>query len=326
MPNGARGYSAEGIRTISSISAANSLIVVDWLWRVLDTMCIPLHHIQGLIPVRFSFICYLGVSVLASLVAATSTQAGILTESSPTVLYGFNSFGGTGFAPNPAPGASTLNSDFVIATGFSDGSMSFGDTRMSGDFARGTASGGVSTGGVYAFNVADPTRVDWALGVQPTGADFTPGSFVFRVQNGGASDINSLSVGFKAYYFNDQERGNELVWQDSLDNITYVDFGELIKSPAASENTPSWVLAEDKTGAGQMLTINFATSVFAPGDWYYFRFLGNDVDSLRFRDQFAIDDVSFTASFTQAVPEPTAMAIWSMILVGGLARRNRQRA
>ena len=79
-------------------------------------------------------------------------------------------FAGGGFAPSPATGQ--LDSDAWEVAGMSDGNLDFGQSNVAGDFARGTHSGGVGTGGIYAFEVGS----NLILGVQPGASDFTPGS------------------------------------------------------------------------------------------------------------------------------------------------------
>ena len=191
--------------------------------------------------------------------------------------------------------------------------MSFGDTQTAGDFARGASAGGVSGGGVYAFDVGNGGPVNRALGVQPIGADFTPGSIVFRLVNQTGVAVRKIKASFKTYYRNDQGRANRLTWDDSLDGTNFFDFGgDAITSPEAANPTPQWVLAADKA-----ISIGFASGL-AHGDAYYFRFLGDDVSGSGFRDEFAIDDVSFTAT----IPEP---ATWWILSFGLFFRRRRNR-
>ena len=98
--------------------------------------------------------------------------------STATFTENFNTFTGLGLAPIPSLGQ--LDSDLWIISGLSDSSMTYGDTRTSGDFARGQTSNPVTTGGVYAFIVASGNN---AFGVHPTTDDFTPGTITLRLQN-----------------------------------------------------------------------------------------------------------------------------------------------
>mgnify|MGYP001120387188 CR=1 FL=1 len=61
-------------------------------------------------------------------------------------------FDGSGFSPSPVTGQ--LNSQAWETTGMSDGNSNFGDTETSGDFARGSSTGGETSGGFYAFETS----------------------------------------------------------------------------------------------------------------------------------------------------------------------------
>ena len=113
----------------------------------------------------------------ALLLAMTSNaQLSIPTTDVP-VFIDFTGFSGAGF--QPGGGGGTLNSDDWSATGFSEGDLDFGATMITGDFARGTTMGLVNTGGVYGVDIAG----NQGLMVQPVADDFTPGSFILKIQN-----------------------------------------------------------------------------------------------------------------------------------------------
>ncbi len=69
----------------------------------------------------------------------------------------FNDFNGIGFAPNPIIGQ--LDSNVWSVKGLSDGDLDFGEMGTTGDFAREVSSGGVSSGGVYAFEFSTGDRI-----------------------------------------------------------------------------------------------------------------------------------------------------------------------
>ena len=99
------------------------------------------------------------------------------------------SFTGSGFATSPSNGQ--LDADAWATTGLSDASKDFGISNTSGDHARGSSSGGVSTGGHYSFDIGGGNR---ALGIQPTGSDWTPGTLTLRINNNSTSVINEMDV------------------------------------------------------------------------------------------------------------------------------------
>jgi hypothetical protein len=85
--------------------------------------------------------------LLSLFVLPALAQLEITAIGSP-VSIDFSGFMGSGFAPDPA--ADQLDSDTWSVTGLSDGDVEFGGSGLSGDFARGSTTGGVTTGGVYA--------------------------------------------------------------------------------------------------------------------------------------------------------------------------------
>lgn len=223
----------------------------------------------------------------------------------------FNTFTGSGFSPTPAAGQ--LNSNTWATSGWSDGSVAFGGTGTSGDFARGTSTGSVTTGGVYAFEVATG---DFGLGVQPGGSDFTPGDFTFALTNNTGNTIISFAVSYDVYIFNDQNRGNSFNFSHSPDDTSYTDVPSAdVTSPAAEDLSPVWVSTPES------FTISGLTLL--DGENYFFRWTGEDVDGSGSRDEFALDNLSFTAG---VVPEPsTYAAIGGLVAFAVVMLRRRAR-
>ena len=110
----------------------------------------------------------------------------------------FTGFTGSGFAPSPAAGQ--LDSDTWRLTGMSTGDQTFGGTHTSDDSARGSDTGGTTTGGVYAF---DRGGGNIGLGVQPTGSDFTPGEITLRLRNETGTTVTNINVAYYLGVFND---------------------------------------------------------------------------------------------------------------------------
>ena len=205
-------------------------------------------------------------------------------------------FTGSGFTTNPASGQ--LDADGWATTGLSDGSKNFGTSNTTGDHARGSSSGGVSTGGFYGFDLGGGNR---ALGIQPTGSDWTPGTITLRISNNSTSVINDMDIDYNIYIRNDQSRASSFNFSYSYNNSSYTNAsaGDYT-SPEASGST-TWV-ANNKVISLSSLGLN-------PGEDFYLRWSGSDVSGSGSRDEFALDDISITASgSTNNCTEPTAQA------------------
>lgn len=207
----------------------------------------------------------------------------------------FASFAGDGFAPSPAAGQ--LDSDLWRVTGLSDGDGTFGGTHSTGDFARGANDGGVSTGGIYGFDVSNGGSLNQALGVQPTGGDFTPGEITLRIENTSGDTWTAVDIGYRVYVLNDQGRANALTFGYSLEDTTYTDLPALdFTSGQAADPSPQWESSARSTMIGGL--------DLGPGEALFLQWLGEDVSGSGSRDEFALDDVSCTYS---AREEPTPM-------------------
>ena len=232
---------------------------------------------------------------------ATSAQAQIAFED-------FNSFAGAGFSPTPSAGQ--LDSDDWIVTGLSDGSMTFGDTRTSGDFARGTHAGGTNTGGIWAFEVSTGNRI---LGVQPGGDDFTPGSFEFRYLNTLSNTVTSMDVAYTVYQRNDQGRASTLGLHYSDGCITYTAVPSLTVTTEMTAVLPAPWVSSTITTTVSGLNIPASTGVFCV------RWTGDDAGGSGGRDELGIDDVTVKpteptliqlASFHAEVVDEAVRLVW----------------
>lgn len=215
----------------------------------------------------------------------------VKTAVAQTTPIDFTGFVGTGF--NTPPAAGQLDSDLWRVRGLSDGGGTFGGTHDMGDFARGTDPNGVTTGGVYAFEIAPGNMT---LGVQPIGADFTPGDFTLRVTNNTGSTINNLYVSYDVVVYNDQNRANSFNFSYSTDDISYTPVPALdFTSTELADMTPTWVTTNQST------TITGLT--LADGAFFYLQWTGDDVSGGGSRDQFALDNIEVR------VNSPTAVAL-----------------
>lgn len=225
---------------------------------------------RGLVSLSFA-----SLAALLTLAPGTASADEVLDG---LVAIGFDGYTGTGFAPEPANGE--LDSDNWIVTGLSDGAFDFGDMVSGGDYGQGESVGIEGDAGLYAFAIDDGP----ALGVQPTGSDFTPGAFVLRLRNETGGVLNRAQVASTMFYLNDQERGNSLSLEYSTDNETWLPVdGATVTSPAEADPNADWVATEtddviDMLGIGE-------------GEYLYLRWIGEDVDGASYRDEFAIDDI-----------------------------------
>lgn len=204
-------------------------------------------------------------------------------------LEDFETFDGSGFSPTPVAGQ--LDSDIVIATGFSDGSMAYGDTQTTGDFARGMNGfgGAATTGGIYSFS--SPSSFGKGLGVQPNDTDFTPGTFEFRITNNTGSDLSILRLGYGIIAVNDQDRSSSMNFSYSTDgsNFTPVPELEFITFETADMGgghpppPPELPILTRK--------VVFVKTPVVSGGFIYLRFIGDDVGGSGSRDELMIDDV-----------------------------------
>lgn len=214
-----------------------------------------------------------------------------ITALETPVTEDFNTFDGSGFAPSPAAGQ--LDSDNFIATGFNGGTLTFGGTQTSSDFTGTTNTGGVGTGGIYAAEVASG---DIAWGVQPTGDDFTPGTYVVQAQNNAGSASASATIQYEVHVYNDQGRSNSFgalgyaVGTCGTEPGSYTAVpGTEVVSPEADDAMPAWVVTARST--------TFPV-VVASGDCLYLEFASADVSGSGSRDEFALDDLSVELSAT----------------------------
>ncbi|NKI34049.1 DUF11 domain-containing protein [Wenzhouxiangella sp. XN79A] len=225
----------------------------------------------------------------ALLVLTLSLSAAAGSRGGPFFSEDFTGFTGGGFAPTPASGQ--LDSDLWRVTGLSDGDGSFGGTHDSGDFARGAAAGGASTGGIYGFDTGGGDR---ALGAQPTSGDFSPGTFELRVENTTGATLQAVDVAYDIKVFNDQDRGNTLNFAWSTDGATFTAVPELDFTSTELRDSPaSWATVPRATTL-------IGISVPAGGN-LFLRWTSDDAIGGGSRDELAIDNVTLTAAAPPAV-------------------------
>ena len=228
--------------------------------------------------------------VLTLLGTAVNAQLGIQVNQTSTINFDTpisnvnQAFSGAGLATSPNSGQ--LDADAWSITGFSDGSQVFGQTATSGDFARGTSTGGVTTGGLYAFEVSSGNK---ALGIQPGGSDWTPGSITLKVVNTSNGTINDIDLSYLVYVRNDQNRSSSFNFSYSTDGNTFQSVSSLnLTSSANAASNPAWQQTTK--------SISLNNLGLAPNADFYLRWTGGDAGGSGSRDEFAIDNISLTAS------------------------------
>jgi hypothetical protein len=238
------------------------------------------HIIQnGLIKSGSIFV--ISISTTASILILITT-VNVKANAPITFTEDFTNFTAAGFDPNP--GAGQLDSDAWLMTGFSDGNMTFGISASSGDFTRGQSPGGITTGGVYAFATGGGNII---LGVQPIGADFTPGDIILRLQNDTGVSITDLHIAYDVWFYNDQNRANSLNFSYSIDDITYAPVTGLdFITPETADGSPMWH------------SVSLSTTVtglnLAPDGLFYLKWTGDDVSGGGGRDEYGLDNVQVT--------------------------------
>lgn len=262
-----------------------------------------LKNLQALIKNR-SVTSFLQVYILATILIIGSFSSSLGQLSIPTAgaaetitfdatKAGVNEgpFAGSGFQSTPTSGQ--IDSDGIIVTGLSDGDMSFGGTYTTGDYARGTSSGGETIGGIYAFEVATG---DYAFGFQPVDDDMTPGDIILKMTNNTGGDITSIDLSYEIWQYNDQNRSSSLNFSYSTDDVSYTSISSLdftSDQPGIAPNPPippgpSWEMVSRNT------IIDLSGSPLTNGSDFYLKWSTDDVGGSGNRDEIALDDISVT--------------------------------
>lgn len=165
----------------------------------------------------FFLLAFLILPTTTSAQLSLSTNGATVTINFDNTLSGVNNgtFNGSGFQPSPSAGQ--LDSDAWAMTGWSDGSLAFGGTKASGDFARNATTAAVVTGGVYAHDTLSSRR----LMIQPSGGDWAPGTLTLRIQNNLGTPLRQIDIAYDLFIRNDQDHANAFNFSYSVNNVTY---------------------------------------------------------------------------------------------------------
>ena len=225
--------------------------------------------------------------IAATTVSMAQWEITSLGETGDTITFdatmsGVNNGTFTGSGLEGTPAAGQLDSDAWKITGLSDGSTNFGGDYNSGDYAKGASAGGVFSGGIYSFGVAVG---DSAVGVQPTGSDWTPGAIILKIENNTGYDVDSVYLSYDLYINNNEGRGNSFNVGFSVnDSTTFTNIAALNDtSDEVSQGSVLWVQNNKYA--------EFSVSLDA-GDILYIQWNGSDVTGSGSRDEFALDNIS----------------------------------
>ncbi len=194
-----------------------------------------------------------------------------------TPIEDFTGFDGSGFASSPAAGQ--LCSSAWTIDGTSD-DYTAGGENTAGDFAKGTTTGGESSGGIYGY---DDGAGDNAMWFQPTGGDLTPGSATMQVCNNSGASITDLEVAYDLIVLNDADRASSFNFAFSLDGVTFTAVPNLdYTSPELNDGS--------LTTNNQTYTI--AGVNLADGDCIWIQWQIGEVSGSGSRDEFGLDNIS----------------------------------
>lgn len=199
-----------------------------------------------------------------------------------------------------------LSSGAWAFTGFSSGALAFGATSAENtDYDQGISPGGVSEGGLYAFE----TQPDnFSLGIQPATGDFIPGTVTLRMQNQTGGALTSFNIGYKVYVYNDQSSSSSFDMSYSTDNTTYTAATSLnVSSPTTADDMPQW--------KAYYRVITVTVPSIANNGFFYLRWTSDTVSGSGGFDEFALDDITVVATPT-SVFTPFSGTAESFVLSG----------
>ena len=153
-------------------------------------------------------------------------------------------------------------------------------------FDGGVSDGGEIDGGLYAFQVA-PNNA--AFGIQSTTIDFNPGTVTLKIQNTTNATINSFSIGYKVYVYNDQASSTSFNFSHSANPASaYVSLPNLnFTSPTTADTNLGWKV--------HYRVITLTGLSLSNNSYYYLRWTGTNTGAAPF-DEIALDDITVIAN------------------------------
>ena len=191
---------------------------------------------------------------------------------------------------NTSGSSGSLNSNaWAINDIASTGAATFGTTYPLGT---GLQNPGFSTASnFFGMNIG---LGNVALGIQPTGAYFSPGNVTLRIQNRTGSVLTKLNLSYILYVVNDQARSNSFNFAYSTDNSLY-------NNQATLDYTSTVAIQNTDLRAQYRSTEITGLSIPDQG-FIYLRWYGDDVAGTGSRDEFALDDIDIIANSTSVIP------------------------
>ncbi len=200
-------------------------------------------------------------------------------------------FAGSGFQTSPTSGQ--LNSNAFSVIGLSDGDLSFGGTGTTGDYARGQSNGGVTTGGIYAFQV---DSADYSLGFQASDSSLTPGDIILKITNNSGVLASSIKIEYRIWELNNStgDRSTSLNFSYSPDDTTYTQVSSLDFSTGGNADfVPVWKSPSSTHSKNNI--IDLTGSEISNGSDFYLKFSTDDFSGTNGdRDELSIDDINIT--------------------------------
>jgi cysteine-rich repeat protein len=207
------------------------------------------------------------------------SAAAQIAVTSATTTLDFTGFTAAGIVP--APSAGQLSSLAWSVIGLSDGNLDFGGNGTAGDFSRGPSMGGVTTGGIYAF---DTGGGNVSLGIQPSDADFTPGALIARFKNELTRPLLSVDVSYTIWVLADEAHSTSFDFSWSTDNVTFTSVPALdFTTDGPIPTTPDW--------RSYPQTTTVALNV-PPNGFLFLRWTSDDAGGSGGRDEIALDDLT----------------------------------
>lgn len=234
--------------------------------------------------------------VKAQLSIVDGTSSYIIDFDQSHIGVNEDAFTGDGFTKTPLAGQ--LDADAWAVTGFTDGDKAFGVESTSGDYARGTDNGGVSTGGLYSFDLGNGNK---SLGLQSTANDFTPGTLTLKIDNNSMSVINTLDIDYKIFVRNDQNYASTFNFSISYNNTNFSNVNSGNYTTPMNSGSTDWI--------NNNVAIQLAGLQISPGNSFYIRWSSSDAGGNGNRDEIALDDIEITTggAVVQCV-EPSTQA------------------